>query len=482
MSALALIAKQLGFKVTGSDSGETFITDAPLIAAGIIPLIGFKPEHLSSSVDLVVIGAAYGRDNVEVVSARAKGILMWCYSQFLAYLAQGKKTIAVAGTHGKTTTTAILTYLLYHAKMNPSYVIGTGSVAGLPAHGGAGTGDYFVTEADDYKRTPTDNTPKFLDLSPFAAIITSIEHDHPDIYASVRDVVEAFYNLTLLVPADGFLVVNNDDLNVRKVMARLADRQFITYGLNEGATYRLKPVRTKAADPLKFRLLSQSDSFGPFSLSLYGQHNLYNAAAAVVMAMELGVAGKTIQKLLPNFTAVLRRYQLVGTVGGQVVIDDYAHHPTSVALTLEAARKQYGRRPIWCFFQSHTFSRTNSLLKDFATAFTLADQVIVTDIFASARETNNEVDKLSGTRKLVDEIAKHHGAVRYVPMDQLLSTMEREVPQDAIIITMGAGDIYKVGHAYVAPSTPPPGLLAPSTPPPGTNIANNNEILMKNNE
>lgn len=445
VSALALVAKGMGYQVTGSDTAEEFITDAPLKAADITPQVGFAAEHVAPGTDLVVVGAAYGKDNPEVIAAKAANIPVWTYSELLGYLSGQKKTVAVAGTHGKTTTTSLLAYLLHSAGHSPSYVIGTGQVVGLPAHGAAGTGEYFVTEADDYMRAPNDPVAKFLDLSPYAAIITSIEHDHPDMYPSLRDVVESFYQFAMRVSGQGFLVVNADDPQIKKLQVRLADRQFITYGFDEAADYRIEMVETKTGEPIRFRLMQKETAHGPFEISLHGQHNIANAAAAITTALRLGVAEEAIIKFLPNFTTVERRYQLIGSVGNIVVIDDYAHHPTSVQLTLETAKKQFAERPVWCFFQSHTYSRTKALLKEFGTAFTAASVVIVTDIFASAREAEATIT----TQDLVAEIGKHHKNVMYVPKEKLLHFMEKNLPQNAVAITMGAGDIYKIGREYV---------------------------------
>lgn len=444
LSALALIAKQKGYQVSGSDVAEQFITDASLREAGISAQIGFAAEHVGSDVDLLVVGAAYGADNPEVQTAHDRQLTIWTASELLAHFASQQKTLAVAGTHGKTTTTSVLTYLLYAAGLKPSWLIGTGEVSGLPAHGGTGEGDYFIAEADDYKKAPDDPQPKFLDLTPYGAIIGSIEHDHPDMYPTLQDCIEAFYQLAVRVQPDGFLVVNGDDPQVAQVRSRLIDKRFITFGKGEDVTYRI--VNDQAIEQgLIFQLEHDGRLIGPFTTQLHGQHNLLNVTAAVVMALQVGVEPATIAALLPNFTTVERRYQVVGRVGEQVIIDDYAHHPTSVALTLQTARQHYAGRPIWCFFQAHTYSRTKALLKEFGEAFAEADMVVVTDIFASAREKEVVIT----TKDLVEEIRKHHPNVVYVPQNELGDYMRQNLPANAVAITMGAGDIYKIGHEYV---------------------------------
>ncbi len=435
MSALALVAKGMGYHVRGSDVAEVFITDASLRAADIEVFHGFSADHLMPNPDTVVVGAAYGEDNPEVAAAVAAQLKLTSYSECLAALASQQKTLAVAGTHGKTTTTALLSFLLYKAAWQPSFVIGTGEVTGLPAHGYAGRGDYFVAEADDYKRSPTDRRPKFLDLNPYAAIITSIEHDHPDIYPSLADCAEAFYEFACRVAAAGFLVINADDPELQKLKGRLPGHRFIGYGFASGADYQI------LLEEHGFRLQDASQSYGPFRLALPGRHNLANAAAAVVMALTLGMAEALIVKIIPDFQTVQRRYQLIGQFGQVPEIDDYAHHPTSVRRTLETARAQYPNRPIWCLFQPHTYSRTAALLQEFGTAFGAADTVIVTDIFASAREQSATISAPT----LVSEIGRHHPHVHYVAKTALLTYLRDHLPPRAVLLTLGAGDIYKTG-------------------------------------
>ncbi len=444
MSALATVAKGLGYQVTGSDVAEEFITDVSLREVGISVQEGFAADHISPEIDLVIVGAAFGSDNPEVKRAQELNLTIWTYSQLLGELAKTKKTVAVAGTHGKTTTTSLLAYLLYNADLDPSWVIGTAHIAGLPGHGHAGGGDLFVTEADDYKRSPTDATPKFLDLTPHAAIVTSIEHDHPDMYPTLADCIEAFHQFMKKVT--GFLVVNGDDANIQGLIDCLPNKKFITYGFSPSCDYQIEvPQGHQPAS--HFVLRHDNRNLGPFHLQLPGKHNLYNAAAAVVMAHELGVPVEKIQATLPGFTAVERRYQVIGERDNILVIDDYAHHPTAIHYTLQTAKEEYPDRPLWCVFQPHTYSRTKALLTEFGQAFNWADEVLITDIFASARETDATID----AQDLVKEIQLHRPA-RYVPKSELLDYLRHHVPSGAILVTMGAGDIYKIGQRFISSS------------------------------
>lgn len=444
MSALAIVAQGMGYTVAGSDVAESFITAEPLAEAMITVHDGFSADHITDGIDLVIAGAAYGESNPEYQAATDRQLPIWTYSELLGYLGNSKKLIAVAGTHGKTTTTSILSYLLYAGGYEPSYVIGTGHVSGLPSHGFAGDGEFFVAEADDYKRAPNDPRPKFLDLAPYAAIITSIEHDHPDMYPSLRDCVEAFYQFILRVRPDGFLVVNGDDQNIEKLRLRVADRRFVSYGFGEAVNYRI------AQYGHQFTLTADSQVYGPFQLNLQGKHNVMNATAAIVVAIESGVPVATLIEHLPAVVGVERRYQVMGERNGSVIIDDYAHHPTAVALTLETAKQQYPYRSLWCLFQPHTFSRTKALLAEFGGAFQAADVVIITDIFGSAREQGGDIT----ARDLVAEIGKQHRNVLYVPYEKLAQFVERNLPAGIVAITMGAGDIYKIGQQYLGQAQP----------------------------
>jgi UDP-N-acetylmuramate--alanine ligase len=445
MSALAIVAQGMGYTVTGSDVPEEFITDSSLRAAAIEPLSGFDPSHIISDIDTVVVGTAFGINNSEVKAAREKSLPIVTYSEFLGQLSKEKKTIAIAGTHGKTTTTSLLAYLLYKSGVDPSWVIGTGHVSGLPSHGYSGQGSYFVTEADDYKRANDDPTPKFLDLSPSIAVITSIEHDHPDMYPQLEDCVNAFRQFISRVVPNGLIIANGDDQNVRQLMNEMPDRQFLTYGFHDSNDYQISPLERKDNQNTWFNIVGNEGKFGPFILPLPGWHNLMNAAAAIIAAMKANITLQSIQQILPTFENVERRFQVLGSVGEQVIVDDYAHHPTAVRATLAAAKEQYPDKPIWCLFQSHTFSRTMALLTEFGQAFSDADHVIVTDIFGSARESEISITG----EDLKQEIAKHHQNVMFVPKEKLEEYIENNLPKSSVLITMGAGDIYKIGRSYI---------------------------------
>lgn len=443
MSALALVMHGLGYTVSGSDVPNSYGRTGELLEAAGIPTNDFSPDVITPAIDLVVLGTSFGTSNPELLKATELNVTILPYSEALQQLTQTKKLIAVSGTHGKTTTTSLLAYLLMSSKLSPSWIIGTTEISGLPAHGGAGESDWFVLEADEYKKASDDLTPKFLDYTPYGLLINNIEHDHPDVYPTLESFKAAFTKLTHRVRADGFIVANGDDENVMDVL-RAYNNKTLTFGFKADNTYQIDYDHNTNS----FFLHTKSEQFGPFKLQLRGQHNIYNAAGAAVMALEIGVKESQITASLPNFTTVERRYQLLGiTKNNSVVIDDYAHHPTAVAATLKTAKQDYPNRKLWVAFQPHTYSRTRTLLDEFARCFEAADTVLITDIFASARE--NEVTITA--EEVVKNISLHHPNATYVPYDQLESYADQHLPPNSVLIVMGATKINEIGQNLVAP-------------------------------
>lgn len=439
MAALANYLFQAGYEVSGSDVAERFVTEKLLKNMKIFE--GFNANNLGKiKYDLVVASAAYDKENPEVKEAIRRKLNLKYYSEVLGQITSGKKTIAVAGIHGKTTTTAMLSSILTDATLDPSYIIGAGEVANFkyPAHFGGG--DYFVLEADEYRKSPDDNTPKFLDLTPQIAIISSIELDHPDVFPTVEEVYNAFYSLSCRVPRSGTIVLCIDYPKAKKLQSSLADRNFETYGFDPQSRWRV--LNAKASETgMTFSIQGQGKVLGPFEIALPGNHNVLNATAAIICALNIGVKEEIIKKSLANFKTVKRRYEKLGQVGEITIIDDYAHHPTAISATIEATKRRYPNSKIWCVFQPHTFSRTIALKEEFAQCFKLADNVIITDIYASAREPQGNITG----EELVDEIKKHQSKVKYLPYgEKITNYLALNIKQPAVILTIGAGDIYKL--------------------------------------
>jgi UDP-N-acetylmuramate--alanine ligase len=412
MTALAVWYKEAGFAVSGSDIDEEFPSDEVLSKAGI-SVSGFSSKNITNINPGLVIftGAHGGRENEEVVEAMAIGIPTLPHGKALGRIMEGKKQISVAGSHGKTTTSAMIATILFHAGINPSWAIGCGEIRGLGLPGHYGKGNIFVAEADEYVTDPGhDLTPRFMWQHPDILVITNIDYDHPDVYASLADVHAAFEKFQ----RQSKVTITGNDYEVTHVRFG-RDRTFFSLSQNGIFLY-------------------------DFTLKVPGRHNAQNAGAAAIAAKELGLSWGQIADGLLVFGGTKRRFDLVGEEGGVKVFDDYAHHPNEIKATLAAARDWYPNQRILAVFQPHTYSRTKALLSEFSRAFGNASEVILTDIYASARE--HDTLGISG-KTLVEETAKQKNNVYFAPdykaVKKMLTSHKR--PGD-VIIFMGAGSIY----------------------------------------
>jgi len=448
MSALAVITRQLGFEVWGSDMAETYSseeTEQRFRDLDITTYQGFEAQHLQAvRPDKVVVSAAYGATNPEVKAAKALRVTLVTQSEMLGEVIAKQESIGVAGIHGKTTTTAMLAFVLEQAGYSPSYFIGAPDVAGLKGNGHLGDGKYFVVEADEYRKSETDNTPKFLDLPLNHLIITSLELDHPDIFDTAEDVYAAFYRLWTRLPRGGTAVINTDWQLTRRLVNRLADRPALTYGLSSPAQFQIVEVQERVNET-EFQLRSGEKTLGPFTVNLPGLHNVQNATAVIILALQLGVSLATLTKTLPKITLPKRRFQILGQVNGATVVDDYAHHPTAIRYLIAAARKRFPGKNIMIVFQPHTYSRTGKFLSEFALALAEADRVILLNIFASAREKSGYVS----IKDLIDRLREHKDQVEYRPtLSEVATYLKSQITDKDVVLLTGAGDVYKV-FAYL---------------------------------
>lgn len=449
MTPLAIIAKEAGFTVTGSDIGEEFITDAALKKAGIKPFVGFSPDHISNPDLVITTGAHGGFDNIEVKTAKEKNIKVVSHGEALGMFMDGKifgkkfVGISAAGTHGKTTTSAMLATILKESKLDPSFIIGTGDVGSLGAPGHFGKGKYFIAESDEYATEPKyDRRARFLWLHPAIAIITNIEYDHPDIYTSIDHVRETFLQFANQLPDNGVLITCGDDREIQKLLKSF-NKKVVTYGFNPGNNYVLKRV-TISGDQTFFWVESYGTPFGEFVLRVPGEHNVLNALAAIIAGQEIGIPLEKIKKSLLAFHGSRRRLEFMGDLqSGAKVYDDYAHHPTEIKKTLEALRKQYPKKKIVCVFQPHTYSRTKTLFNDFLRSFDVVDTVLLTDIYASLRE---DPDPTVTSLILGEAMQNYHKEVIFLPNLQNVVEYisQKHFRSDTVIVTMGAGDVYKI--------------------------------------
>ncbi|MCI9480064.1 MAG: UDP-N-acetylmuramate--L-alanine ligase [Lachnospiraceae bacterium] len=433
MSGLAEILLKENFRISGSDSKASDLTKH-LEALGAQIRIGQSSSNLPKDCDLVVYTAAIHPDNPELAAAEARGLPMLTRAQLLGQIMANYETaVAVAGTHGKTTTTSMLSSILLCADLDPT--ISVGGI--LPSIGGnirVGRSQTFLTEACEY-------TNSFLEFHPTLGIILNIEEDHLDFFKDLEDIRRSFHRFAALLPKDGLLILNRDIENSQEITEGLACPA-VTFGTNPDSDYCAGELSYNNLACASFRLAKKDGSSFPIQLSVPGAHNVANALAAIAAADALGISPEHIQKGLCAFSGTDRRFQYKGKVNGFTVIDDYAHHPTEIRATLETA-KHYPHREIWCVFQPHTYTRTKAFLGEFAEALSLADHVVLADIYA-ARET----DTLGiSSATLAQELEKLGADAHYFPSFEEIETflLKKCFPED-LCITMGAGNVINIGE------------------------------------
>jgi UDP-N-acetylmuramate--alanine ligase len=426
MSAIARVLHQRGLPVGGSDL-STSVYSQQLEAMGIEVRYGHDASNINGA-DLVVASSAIPDDNVELEAARQAGVPVLYRDDYLPQMLADHRVVAVAGTHGKTTTTGLIAYILEAAGLKPGFVVG-GVLADFNTNAQAGQGDLFVIEADEYART-------FLALQPEIAVITNVEHDHPDCYPTPEDFVEAFQQFAEQV--QDTLVLCGDD----PVGANLATgkAKVVRYGFDEHNEWRAVDVRPNPAGGSDFLVLTDQEESQLVRTRLPGRHNVLNALAALAVADCLGLDPKATREALREYRGVGRRFEVLGESGGVIVVDDYAHHPTEIRATLQAARSRHPDRKIIAVFQPHTYSRLKALWNDFVKAFSQADQVVVVNVFASREQPDPEVK----AERLSDEIESTQAV--YIPeLDAAAEYLAETAASESIVITLSAGDGNRVG-------------------------------------
>jgi UDP-N-acetylmuramate--alanine ligase len=436
MSGIAEILLQKGYKVTGSDGSKSDTTER-LKELGAVVYIGHEPSYIEGADVVVYTSAVQADDNVETKAALDKQIPVIKRAEMLAELMRMKYGIGVAGTHGKTTTTTMLGQVIQQGDFDPTIVVGGRVHSFDKTNAVVGTGDIIVVEADEYDRT-------FLKLSPSLAVITNIEAEHLDIYEDLDDVKGAFIEFANKVPFYGAVIVCLDDLNVRSILPEI-ERRTVSYGLTPQAQVRAVNI-TADAFYSNFTVMNEGEVLGDIRLKAPGEHNIKNALAAVAGGLELGMSFENIKKGLELFDGVFRRFQLKSEKGGVMLIDDYAHHPTEVQATLKAALKGWPDRRIVAVFQPHLYSRTQQMHQEFGLSFFDAEVLVITDVYPSREKPIEGV-----TGKIIADAATQfgHRNVNYVKEKKELTEKLREIvkPGD-IVITMGAGDIYRYGEEF----------------------------------
>jgi UDP-N-acetylmuramate--alanine ligase len=430
MSGIAEVLFTLGYHITGSDLRPTETTQR-LIGLGI----RIQEQHAEANVedaDVVVISSAVREDNPEVLRARQRRIPVIRRAEMLGELMRMRYGIGIAGTHGKTTTTSMVGEILSEGGLDPTIVVG-GKVVNLGAHARLGNGQVMVTEADEYDRS-------FLRLTPTIAVVTTLEAEHLDYYRDFAEIKSAFLEFVNKVPFYGRVILCWDEKNLRELFPEI-ERPLTTYGFSAEADLTAHSVRFQEGHSL-FEVHIRGQKTGQVELSVPGRHNVSNALAAIGVALELDITWDKIRSGLEKFKGVHRRFEIKGQAGQVTVVDDYAHHPTEIKATLESARTGWNRR-IVAVFQPHLFSRTRDFHREFGEVLLESDLLVVTDIFP-ARE--KPLPKITG--KLVWEAAKelgHKSAFYVARIEEVAPFLKKMVRENDMVITLGAGDVHKVG-------------------------------------
>lgn len=438
MSGFAQLLHENGFTVKGSDSQESKITKH-LASLGIDIIYGQNFENITDDIDFVVYTAAIHPDNPEYMAAQQKNIPMMERASMVGQVMKNyKNAIGISGTHGKTTTTSMLSHVFLAAQKDPTISVG-GILEAIQGNIRIGHSENFITEACEY-------TNSFLKFFPTAEIILNIDADHLDFFKDIDDIRQSFQKYAKLLPENGVLVINSEIPEYQTITNNLSCK-VITYGLTDNAEYSAAGISFDENGHGSFELLHNGKKTGDtIYLSVIGKHNISNALSVIALSLYYGISMEQIKEGLLAFTGTERRFELKGSFNGVTVIDDYAHHPTEIAATLQAAQR-YPHKHLWCVFQPHTYTRTRSLLKEFAEALSQAENIVLADIYA-ARET--DPGDIS-SRTLQEEIKKLGKEAYYFPsFDEIKEFLSKKCIDGDLLITMGAGNVVNIGEDLIS--------------------------------
>ena len=433
MSGLAEILLKEGFTVSGSDSKESPLTDR-LEGLGARVFYGQRASNIIPGIDAVVYTAAIHEDNEEFKAAADAGLPMLSRAELLGQLMKNYETpIAVSGTHGKTTTTSMLSHILLAGDLDPTISVG-GILKAIGGNIRVGDSGLFVTEACEY-------TNSFLHFFPKIGIILNIDADHLDFFKDLDDIRHSFHRFAALLPKDGTLIINSEISQYEQIIAGL-NCNVITYGIHHDADYTAQNIQYDNMGNVSFDLIDHGTKKDRIFLSVNGEHNVSNALSAIITGTLLGIDLEKIKKGLLSFTGTDRRFEYKGEKNGFTIIDDYAHHPTEIRATLTAA-KNYPHKTLWCAFQPHTYTRTRAFLKDFASALSLADKVILADIYAAREKDPGDISSADLAREL-EKLGKEVHYLR--SFDEIEKFILKNLVNGDLLITMGAGNIVEIGE------------------------------------
>lgn len=465
MTMLAQFLAEKGIEVSGSDTAEKFMTDEILNKAGIKVIENFSEDNIPRDADLIIFSTAYNAErNVEVKKSQDGKIKTLTYAEALGEIFNSSYGVAVIGSHGKTTTTAWLGYVLEKSEKNPSVMVGSN----VPQFEGAslvGKSDILVIEADEYQN-------KLKYFNPKGVLLNNVDYDHPDFFPTEDDYENAFIEFIKKIPKKGFLVANFDDEKIRKFAGVNTKGKVVSYAINnnkaEYVAYDLRnengmqyfkvkinnekiplaPARN--ANDAGGPFIKGEEELGEFAVSLFGIHNIYNALAVICACIELDVELTDIRTHLSEFKGTARRAEIMGNYNGALIIDDYAHHPTEIKTTINGIKQNYKNHKLIVVFHPHTFTRTKALLDDFAQSFSEADELIVLDIYGSAREEQGGVSSLDLINKIESQYQKDIKSIRHIPtLDECEKYLRERLNRNDVVLLMGAGDVFRVGKNLI---------------------------------
>jgi UDP-N-acetylmuramate--alanine ligase len=434
------VLRSRGHKVTGSDLHLSPMTER-LEALGVAVSRGHDAAHVGDA-ELVVYTSAAHDDNPELVEARRRGLPTMKRAQMVARLMEGKRSVCVAGSHGKTTTSSLIAYMLVQAERSPTFLVG-GEMVDLDTNAMPGEGPEFVVEADEFDAA-------FLNYHPDIALVTNIEPDHLDIYGSLEKLVETFRRFLSQVKPDGYIVACKEDPALRAMLWETVgdDVRFpvhvVSYGLEADAEWRAEGISSKGVDGCAFVVKCGEKVHGTFETRLPGIHNVRNALGAIAVGSILGLPLESVQRSLAGFQGVRRRFQRLGEAAGVTVVDDYAHHPTEVRATLAAARERFPGRRLVCLFQPHTYSRTQYLLDGFRTCFGDCDVLLIAQTYAAREEPSAGMTGQQLAPQIVAPKARYAG-----DLEESAAAVAELLEAGDVFFTIGAGDVEKVGPAVL---------------------------------
>ena len=433
MSGIAELLANLGYQVSGSDLRRSKITDR-LSDLGCTIFEGHDRQWIENA-EVIVASSAIGDDNPEILAAREQGIPVVMRAEMLAELMRLQKYgIAIAGSHGKTSTTSMVSWIMAEAGLDPTIVVG-GKVDSLGGNAKLGEGDFLVAEADE-------SDGSFLKLSPVLEVVTNIDFEHPDYYEDIDQVKEAFVQFIDKVPFYGAAIICLDDQHIAEVLPRITKR-VITYGLTHQSEVYAENLEF-GEGLSRFEVYRGGERLGTVELTQPGRHNVYNSLASICVGLELEIDFEIIARALGSFAGVQRRLELKGEVGGITVVDDYGHHPTEIRATLSAVKQAWPDKRLVVLFQPHRYSRTKGLFSEFQTCFHQADCLVMTDIYAASEEPIEGVDSL----RLLDKIKQHgqRNTAHVAEVDTLAAAVKDQLQSGDLVLTLGAGNIFRAGE------------------------------------